>query len=225
MPSIVRTLLPFSTCLLVFGADLASQSRSPREHLLFRAIRDEDHGLLRSLLRGKVPLEIRRSDGTTPLLYAATLGIAQAVRILLDHGADPKATNRAGATALHYGAFDPEIVKPLLRRGADPKAHTKRGNTPLHIAAAHPRGTPAVELLLAAGADVNALGRSDEGMKISVLMFAAATGNLETIRLLLESQTGFSSFPGWRVNRVSSPLPGFKAQMSAFEFFVQLKRM
>src|SRR5204863_10135894 len=60
------------------------------------------------------------AEGNPALLVAALHGNADAVRVLLEAGANVNATNRAGATALTYSVSDPTKVRLLLRRGANP---------------------------------------------------------------------------------------------------------
>jgi ankyrin repeat protein len=52
--------------------------------------------------------------------------------LLLEHGADPHATQGGGATALHSAAMthNAELVELLVARGADPDAATDDGRTP-----------------------------------------------------------------------------------------------
>ena len=105
------------------------------------------------------------ADGWTPLHLAAHFGRADAVRLLLERGADPRAisANAMANTPLHAalaGAGDPAVVELLLGSGADGAARGGAGGTPLHLAAS--RGTAALaHRLLAAGADPAA--RSDDG--------------------------------------------------------------
>lgn len=55
---------------------------------------------------------------------------------LLDHGADPEATDSSGNTALHLAAHEgaPEVVELLLRRSMNVNARRGDGQTPLAIA-------------------------------------------------------------------------------------------
>ena len=98
----------------------------------------------------------RSGDGFTPLHLAAFFGKDDAVRLLLDHGADPDAvgTGWMTGTALHsaVSARHANAVEMLLDRGADPNARQAGGWTPLH-GAAHNGDLDTTELLLAHGAD------------------------------------------------------------------------
>ena len=77
-------------------------------------------------------------DGFTPLHYAAFFGTAEAVRVLVERGADLEATARnadvAGyARPLHsaVAARRRETVEALLAAGADPSSERPGGGTPL----------------------------------------------------------------------------------------------
>jgi ankyrin repeat protein len=102
--------------------------------------------------------------GDTALHVAAAAHSADLVTALTVVGADVDATNRRGASALHYAvdggpnsaAWDPdaqaETVRCLLEAGADPNAVDRGGVTPLHRAIRN-RCAAAVEVLLTGGAD------------------------------------------------------------------------
>lgn len=104
------------------------------------------------------------ADGFTPLQLASFFGHAEAVRVLLDRGADVGAVsaNPMHLQALHSAAAGghADVVRLLLEAGADPNARQQRGFTPLMAAAA--RGDEAlVQVLLDAGA--NPAARSEDG--------------------------------------------------------------
>jgi ankyrin repeat protein len=97
-------------------------------------------------------------DGFHPLGLAAFFKRPEAVRALLDLGADPHlATRPAGFSPLHSAVADDtgqapkEIVRMLLDAGADPNARSATGGTPLHTAA-FTGDVLMVRLLLLAGA-------------------------------------------------------------------------
>ncbi len=121
----------------------------------------------------------RSSDGWTPLHLAAFFGHADAVVLLIDHGAplDALSTNATRNTPLHAalaGASNPTIVRRLVIAGADVEVRAAHGVTPLHLAAS--RGDQALcDLLIARGADAHA--HSDDGS--TPAMLATARGFAE----------------------------------------------
>lgn len=75
---------------------------------------------------------------STPLHWAARLGFASLVRILLQNGALPNCEDDEGKTPLHYaaeGKGDPCTAAQLLCRGARVDATSATSDTPLHLAA------------------------------------------------------------------------------------------
>ena len=70
---------------------------------------------------------------STPLMLAAMAGQPAAAKILIDKGADVKAKNTDGNTALHTAAFfcKPEMVALLIENGADVNAKNSDGETAL----------------------------------------------------------------------------------------------
>jgi hypothetical protein len=99
-------------------------------------------------------------DQQMPLHILAATGHVDAVQVLIKEGqADTNTVTSAGNTALHLAAAEGhgQVVAALLRGGAHPMTASAGAEwTPLHVAALHEQlGT--IELLLAAGAEVNAL--------------------------------------------------------------------
>ena len=87
--------------------------------------------------------------GTTALMVAAGNGHVETVRILLDWGANPNATDLSGWTALHAAAYrgDPAILQLLLDRGAHLPAARWYLKTPRRWAedADHPEAAKVLE--------------------------------------------------------------------------------
>jgi len=97
----------------------------------------------------------------------AFLGDANAVRVMIDHGADVNAVDPLGRTPLMYAAASDtlalDVVKLLIDRGADVNAkdtHKQSGDSGLSVLdIAKLRGnTPIVELLVKSGAKSTAPG-------------------------------------------------------------------
>ncbi len=87
----------------------------------------------------------RNHEGNMPLHAAlAGRGVGRISTTLLARGADVRAPDTGGRTALHHAAFrdDVGLVNAILARGADPAAKNRDGKTALAIA--EERGNAAV---------------------------------------------------------------------------------
>jgi ankyrin repeat protein len=108
-------------------------------------------------------------QGTTPLMRAARAGDAEVVRLLLQHGADPKLTTKDGNNALMFAAGIGyrdknttgtesealEALKIAVAQGLDINQANKRGETALHGAASRGADT-IVQYLVDHGAKLDA---------------------------------------------------------------------
>ncbi len=108
--------------------------------------------ILRALLQAGANPRLTTDDGTTPLMVAAGLGrftftpgrqrgtrspgAEEAVKILVEAGADVNAVNEGDFTALHGAAFRglDEVIQYLVAHGADINARDFRGRTPYRLA-------------------------------------------------------------------------------------------
>jgi ankyrin repeat protein len=126
-------------------------------------------------------LGAQRGD-LTPLLEAARAGNHAAAIALVREGADVRAAEADGTTALHWAANfgDAELASALLAAGANVAAPNRYGMTPLQAAAVN-ADARLLETLLAAGADPNAVLPEGE----TVLMTAARTGSPEALSVLV----------------------------------------
>jgi ankyrin repeat protein len=113
---------------------------------------DSDAAILRALLAAGADHRIATDDGTTPLMAAAGLGhrsyqprrprgprspgAEEAVRALVEGGADVNAANEGEFTALHAAVFRGwnEVVQYLVEHGANINARDYRGRTPFRMA-------------------------------------------------------------------------------------------
>jgi len=119
-----------------------------------------DVPLMRELLKAGADPALPNADKSTPLMAAAGLGTSdpleeagtedealEAVKMLIDLGADINAVDNKGDTVMHgaaYGNF-PMIVQLLAARGADIniwKRPDTEGRTPLYIAEGYKAGRP-----------------------------------------------------------------------------------
>ncbi|MCJ1471964.1 hypothetical protein MMC13_000607 [Lambiella insularis] len=147
---------------------------------------ESDYELTRLLLDAEANIEIKDSNGWTPLHYAARKGKEDVASLLLERGAFIEAGTIAGYTALHMavGNGHTATVRLLLDCGASANTHNSYGATSLHCAAASRKDSACSigRLLLERGASVDA--RDELGMP---LHYAAGKGHAEFVQLLLES--------------------------------------
>ena len=131
--------------------------KKPQEDPL-HALWSGDPQAIDKLLHSKVDLNQRDPQGRSLLMEVVLEKRADLVKLLLEHGADPKLQDRDGATALHFAAQAQlsEIVQLLLDKGAPVDAKDHLGNTPLFKALTTFRGEAdgnAIWALLLSGAD------------------------------------------------------------------------
>jgi ankyrin repeat protein len=191
--------------LITQGADpniVDNEGNTPLQLLLFfyQGMQDragmEIRDYIIKLVRQGVKVDVQNYQGVTPLQQAAALGYPDLVEAFLIRGAPvtPKATT--GWTALHsaVASGNAKCVKMLLERNAKinipgtlpdmirlPRFRWP-ARTPLHIAISQ-RDNTIVSLLIAAGADVNAI----DGYQKTPLQLAIDINNLEAVKLLRDS--------------------------------------
>jgi ankyrin repeat protein len=173
--------------------------RSPRNFFktpLHEAIERRDIVEARRLVEGCAFVNTMNDSGRTPLHLAASLGLVEVARLLLDAGAEvdartrdaPYAEGLRSQTPLHLAAESgsAEVAELLLSRGADMEAEADDfagrdwKGTPLHQAAAS-GATGVIDVLVRHGADKDAA--SIDGTPLN---WAVLNRQLEAIRLLAE---------------------------------------
>ena len=125
------------------------------------------------------------APGATPVADAARRGDLDALRALLQQGADANAAHGDGMSALHWAAErgDAGMVEALVHAGAAVNAVTRIGHyTPLHVASTGGHGA-VIQRLVEAGADVSAAA-STTG--VTPLHLAAAAGSAAAVAALLD---------------------------------------
>ena len=121
----------------------------------------------------------------SPVADAAMRGDLDAVRSLINQGADVNGAQGDGMTALHWAAENGSAPTAalLLSAGANLSAVTRLGGyTPLHLAA-KAGSAEVVRAFLAAGADPRAATTTGGA---TALHFAAAAGNGDAVMALIE---------------------------------------
>ena len=105
-------------------------------------------------------------------------------KLLIAAGANVKATNRYGVSALVEAATigDIAMIEALLKAGADPNSTYGGGETPLMLVA-RTGNLNAVKLLLDRGANVNG---ADEFKGYTPLMFAATENQPDVAKMLID---------------------------------------
>jgi ankyrin repeat protein len=198
----VEIMKPFSSTLLALalvGSGTFAAERpaavDDRYRNAIEVIRRGDLPAIQSLLADRSVLDLRNEAETPLMMYAALYLNQDGLALFLRAGADPNATNRAGASALHWAATDLAKVRALLRHGAKANVASRAGHTPLFVAAQRHGSAPVLRELLAHGADVNA--SNDEGL--NALSAAARVGDLEAVRLLIDHKADINVVPVPRV--------------------------
>lgn len=133
--------------------------------------------------------------GASPLTDAGRQGDGPAVEALLAKGADVKAKDAQGATALLWAVHneDAAMVRRLLAAGADARAGNDYGALPMSEAA-KAGNAEILAMLLGAGADVETKGADGQ----TPLMLAARAGKLEAAKLLLAKGADVNAREGFQ---------------------------
>ncbi|MDR0270657.1 ankyrin repeat domain-containing protein [Paenibacillus sp.] len=157
---------------------------------LFRAAQEGDAARLRDLVDFRPErANLENADGLTLLGYAAHYGHAEAVRVLIEAGADVNAVSHSNIpyipsnTALHAaiaGERNMDVIRVLIAHKADTRIFDSNGHTCLHTAAFHDDSVELIRLLLANGADASDhLGDGE-----TALALAEKQGNRNVAELL-----------------------------------------
>jgi ankyrin repeat protein len=171
-------------CVLAMIAVAAlAQSPESSAEKFYSAIRDNNLNQLKALLDEKANANVADDHDITPLMYAAEIGSLEAMRLLLDHGADVNAQNGFGSTALMWSVSDAAKVRLLLDHGAEVNITARTGRTALIIAAFTNPSAEVVRLLLAKGAKVDVMDKRH----VTPLNGATFGNDTATVRLLLEA--------------------------------------
>ncbi|KAL2809707.1 ankyrin repeat-containing domain protein [Aspergillus granulosus] len=175
--------------LVSIGAKLTRPNPNDKTALHIAA-ENSDSELVGALLHMGADIEARDYFQHTPLFAAIYWGSLDAVRLLLDRGANPFAILPRGQNALHLCASrnKPALIPDLCRAGVNIHATDDDGDTALHYAA-EGGYFECVQLLLRANADINARGR----LGYTPLHTAIIVGGTEVSQLLMESGADLSA--------------------------------
>ena len=171
------------------GADPCLEDNRGWNSLHFASQRDEADFI--ELLLTYVPdIDSRTAEGYTPLMIAAFTANLQAVKCLLEKGADPSLEANKRWNVLHFASQggDPRIIHLIVNHVTDIESRTAQGYTPLMIAAVNAK-LQAVNCLLEKGADPSL--QDNDGWNL--LHFASGGGDPRIIHLILTHVTDIES--------------------------------
>ncbi len=171
----MKILLLAAFAVSAFGASVSDN--------FYDAIRANDLSRLRAMLKEGASANTPDPRGLTPLMYAATVGSVDAMRILIDAGADVNAKNGFESNALMWSVTEIAKVRALVDHGANVNATSKAGRTPLLLAAMSDHSAEIVQFLIAKGANVKAV----DGPHFTALNLATLGNDTGTIRRLIEA--------------------------------------
>jgi ankyrin repeat protein len=176
--------------------------------LLHRAVSDGTRpSAVKLIIDVMGQVDVRNSNGETPLGLAAAVGNEKIVALLLAAGAKPDAQDKQGRTALIRAADvgHAGIVGLLLKHGANVDATDRHRETALMIASTWGYHK-VVQVLVRGGATCD----FPNGQGWTALMFATDLGHAEVVKILQKHSNGA---PG--VSLANSPTQPLEAVQAA----------
>jgi hypothetical protein len=217
-----RNDLQLAEALIAAGADVKAANREGAT-ALWLASENGSAPMIGKLLAAGADANERTPNGETPLMMAARNGNLDALKVLLDHKADPAVKeNLRGTTALIWAVDQshPEAVKLLIARGADVNAASAPDtrNSALNLAPTIEERAQQDKLIEAFSSgkkiqltpggplvgveDIASLygqsGKKDGG-GLTPLVYAAREGCLECAQILVDAGAAVNqkTFYGW----------------------------
>ena len=177
--------------LIKAGADTNKKTKNKNTPLLVACEAYETDSVIvakivKILLENGANPNILKNNNESPLHYAAMYGHAQAVSLLIKHGADVNAKGGYKRTALIYAASSSsslEIVKILLKAKANVKLKNEGGENALfELISNQKSNTKIAELLIARGINIHAESKHHG----TALHWAAFCGKKNIVELLIK---------------------------------------
>lgn len=225
--------------LIAGKADVNAKEADGTTALLWTAYHD-DLGSADALLKAGADSKAANDLGATPLWAASQNGGSAMVRRLLDAGADPNAALLSGETPLMVAARGgyADVVEQLIAKGAKVDATGTRAQTALMWAASQ-KHSNVVKVLLDRGANLSMKSSVYyEVMAIpphgflpynrpiphggeTALMFAARSGDLESVKLLVAKGANVNDMDGWGVSAMT--LAAHSGFADVVDFLLEMK--
>jgi ankyrin repeat protein len=121
----------------------------------------------------------------TALHDAVLLQSTDAIKILLELGAEPDLQDREGNSPLHHATLlSTDLSNPILNGGANPNILNHLGETPLNLAIKHGLKSQ-IGLLIKKGGKI-----AEDAQGITPLMLAAKVGQIVSMETILKLQIG-----------------------------------
>lgn len=175
-------------CVALCTVCFTVSAEEPQDRL-YTAIRSNDLQQLKAGLDEGVSASAAGTGMITPLMNAAAIGSVDAMKMLIDRGADVNAVNTYGSTALMMSVTDAKKVRLLLDHGANVNVAARSGRTALIIASFANPSAEVVRMLLARGANVAVMDQR----KVTPLNAATFGNDIETVKLLLNANADIST--------------------------------
>lgn len=173
---------PAFLAIILFILMLAGGCTSERYTELMNASRDGNiPAVIRVLERKETNINQLSTQGKSALMFAASNGQLDTVKLLIERGADPLIKDNFGTTATIIAATtgSTEVVKLLLKHGGDPTTKDSSGGSALDNAVFYGH-TETVKALLSATKKL-----SDEN-SAELLMVSAGLGRMGIVEALLD---------------------------------------
>jgi len=144
------------------AAPAVAPTVAPKLNFFVHSARTGDIASLKKALDEGVAINVFDNLDQTALIAAVSQSKLEAVKLLIQRGADVNLVDRAGWSPLHFAVYfstETAVIDALIAGGAKLNAQNDRGITPLYFASITGHESQ-VKRLIAAGADRNVASKS-----------------------------------------------------------------